>query len=369
MEGKRAALISFTDRGGSLNLRLSRALTGEGYRCACYEKRGSGQEGSGESGLLRVEESVGRWTAGRFGDSDCLIFIGAMGIAVRSIAPCIRDKWTDPAVVVIDEAGQFAISVLSGHAGGANELAVSASQILGAVPVVTTATDVNRRFAVDVFAVKNRLEITDRTLAKEISAEILAGGRIGVFSDYPLKGPWPDELTPNRRQAKNVRISRRIQGSLKEDTRDTGEGTDGPGTVLTLVPRVIHVGVGCRRGTPGQQLLGAVFQVLSRYDCSPAAVAAVASIDLKQEEPGLLWLAEQLKTAFRTYSAGELARVEGVFEESDFVRSVTGVGNVCERAAKRSVLETGQGVRMLCPRQVVCGVTVALAEEAWKGIL
>ena len=130
------------------------------------------------------EGGLSEWTKEAFLRDDALIFVGACGIAVRSIAPYVRDKFQDPAVVCVDEAGQFVIPLLSGHVGGANRLAEMVASGIGAVPVVTTATDVEKKFAVDMFAKDHGFVITDRKLAKEISADILAGEPVGVFSDF-----------------------------------------------------------------------------------------------------------------------------------------------------------------------------------------
>ncbi len=363
MEERRlkVALISFTSRGGKLNRRLAGELERRGFVCAGYEKRRCPQDGEdGAPRLLIVEGSVREWAGQRFFDAGHLIFVGAMGIAVRSIAPWIKDKWADPSVTVIDEAGNFVISVLSGHAGGGNALAAEAAGILGAVPVITTATDINRLFAVDVFAVKNRLAVTDKEGAREISARLLSGEQAGVFSDYPLEGPWPEELTWLEKQNINFWVTRR---------RGKYPWRQGEERVLKLIPRVIHVGIGCRKQTAGQTLKEALFQALEQWDCLPEAVAEIASIALKKEEPGLLWLAEEMGAGFRTYEAGELALVEGEFRESPFVAQVTGIGNVCERAALKSVSESKYGGGLICGKQVISGVTIALAEERWKGTL
>ncbi len=355
----KVALVSFTDRGGRLNRRLAQALEEQGYMCGGYEKRGGGC--GEEPGLSKVEEPLTRWAGRRFSDSEYIIFIGAAGIAVRSIAPWIEDKWTDPGVVVIDEAGKYVIPILSGHRGGANEMAEKSAELLGAVPVITTATDINRRFAVDLFAVKNGLVIGDRVLAKEISGEILRGGKVGVFSDYPVQGSWPKELTPGQMQDKNFWITRQTGGKLPEGCQDGG------GDVLRLIPRTIHIGVGCRRGASKRQIEEAVFQVLERWNCAPESAARIASIDLKKQEPGLLHLSQRLNAPFCTYGAETLAGVGGDFQDSEFVASVAGVGNVCERAALQSVSDTERGGTVICRKQVVNGVTVALAEETWKG--
>ena len=135
-----------------------------------------------------AEGGLSAWTGAEFQRSDALIFVGACGIAVRAIAPFVQDKFHDPAVLCVDEAGTFVIPLLSGHVGGANRLAEFVAGGIGAVPVVTTATDVERKFAVDVFAKDHGLVITDRVLAKRISADILAEEPVGVFSDFGFSG-------------------------------------------------------------------------------------------------------------------------------------------------------------------------------------
>ncbi len=138
--------------------------------------------------------SCGKWTGEQFENADSIIFIGAAGIAVRSIAPFIQSKKKDPAVLVVDEWGKFVISLLSGHLGGANELACLAADILQAIPVVTTATDLEGKFAVDVFAKKNNCHIFRMKEAKEVSAALLAGEKVGFFSEFPCEGELPDGL-------------------------------------------------------------------------------------------------------------------------------------------------------------------------------
>ena len=126
-----------------------------------------------------------------------IIFIGATGIAVRSIAPFVKDKLTDSPVIVIDELGQFVIPLLSGHVGGANALAQEISQAIGATPVITTATDINKVFAVDVFAEKNGLRLLDKSKIKTVSSKILKGETIIIKSEIdgvPFEGVQPDRV-------------------------------------------------------------------------------------------------------------------------------------------------------------------------------
>ena len=126
-----------------------------------------------------LSELTGEW----FGKTDALVYFGAAGIAVRCIAPYVRDKFRDPAVLVIDENARFVISLLSGHAGGANRLCRLFAQALDAAPVITTATDGRGLFAVDTYASENGLALSDRALAKEISARLLAGETVSFYAD------------------------------------------------------------------------------------------------------------------------------------------------------------------------------------------
>ncbi|MBM6685952.1 cobalamin biosynthesis protein CbiG, partial [Faecalicatena contorta] len=174
----RTLLVSYTDRGKAKMGEIRSLLESEGRTVLALERP--------RGGAFLQEH----WQQVRE-----IVFIGAAGIAVRLIAPYIRDKFTDPAVLVLDEGGRFVIPLLSGHVGGANDLARFLARATGAEAVITTATDVNGRFAVDVFAKKCGLVLTDRTKAKDISARILKGEKVGFYSEFPVLGRVPEELT------------------------------------------------------------------------------------------------------------------------------------------------------------------------------
>ena len=301
------------------------------------------------------------WAREMFASMDALIFIGATGIAVRAIAPLVQDKFYDPAVLVMDELGQFCIPLLSGHVGGANELAETISRLIGSQAVITTATDVNHQFAVDVFARKNGLKIADRELAKEISAELLTGRKVGFFTDFLWNGTLPKGLCEGQFRDRNIQITINTD-SLK----DRSETCSGEKDILRLVPPVIILGIGCRKGTPAGQIQAAIHQLLKEQNLHPLSIAAVATIDLKKEEPGLLAAAKALQIPVICYSSEELAAVPGDFAESAFVKQITGVGNVCERAALKAARE--RGGYLVCHKTVYDGVTVAAARIPHSGI-
>ena len=163
------AVIAFTRRGAALGRSLADALGGTLHVPARFAPE------VGAEAYFSLEG----WTAWAWARADALVFVGAAGIAVRAIAPHVRDKFSDPAVVSVDEAGRFAVPLLSGHVGGANELARRVAALTGGQAAVSTATDVNGLFAVDVWARERGMAITDRALAKEVSAALLEGRPVG----------------------------------------------------------------------------------------------------------------------------------------------------------------------------------------------
>ena len=345
------AIIAFTRRGCELAKALAVGLA------ACDGGVGgvvsvSGPARFSEEFGIGAYESLAAWTADAFAYRNALVYVGACGIAVRAIAPHVRDKFSDPAVVSIDEAGRFAVPLLSGHVGGANELARAVAEIAGAQAVVSTATDVNELFAVDEWAARRGLAIVERTVAKEISARLLEGGVVGFAAD--AEGEWD------------------VPACAVGDVADLGfvvsldESWRPFDRTLHLVPRIVTVGVGCRKATDPSVLRRAVDDALASVHVSPHAVRMLASIDVKSEEPAILELAHERGWELRFYSAAELAAVPGEFAPSEFVRRTVGVDNVCDRAS------LAQGGKLLLEKRACNGTTVAvsvqgrLLERRWE---
>lgn len=325
----RAALIAFSERGMVLGRQL------QGYFAAA----------GGESELSRCESGgLTPWTAERFDVFDALVYIGSCGIAVRAIAPFVKSKTSDPAVLVVDEQGTYVVSLLSGHIGGANEMTANMARWLHAIPVVTTATDVNGVFAVDTWARRQGLAIFNPERIKWISARFLAGETVRFKSLFPVEGELPPGMEFSDGQY-DVLVTYRTRGQSE---------------ALRLVPPVVTLGVGCKKGISADALEDAFAQVLKKANCMPIAVKQVCSIDMKAGEPGLLEFCLRHRLPFVTYSAVELAAVPGNFAGSPFVRSVTGVDNVCERAAAKGSGEKG---RLLTGKDAGGGITMALAIE------
>ena len=316
------AYLAFTDTGLALAKRLADCLPGSVSRC-------------GPGGV-----SLAAWTSAQFVQSDALIFVGAAGIAVRAIAPHCKSKTTDPAVVVVDECGQFAVPLLSGHLGGANDLARAIAAVCGAVPVITTATDAHGLFAVDEWAKHQNCTVLEPERIKLVSGKLLAGQTVLYWTDFPVMGTAPAGLFP---------ADATEQADLALTLCHTGQA-------LHLVPRIGVLGIGCKRGTSADTLEAAFAAFCALHGLAAQAITAATSIDLKQNEPGLLAFCQNHGWTVQFYSAAQLRSAPGQFNPSPFVQSVTGVDNVCERAA---VLDAGGS--LFYPKFADSGVTFALA--------
>ena len=297
------AYLAFTAKGEALAHRLAEALPGSVSRCG-------------------GDVTLKGWTAEHFAQDEALIFVGAVGIAVRAIAPHCRSKAADPAVVAVDA------------------LARALAKACGAVPVITTATDVNGLFAVDLWAKAQNCAVLEPERIKRVSGALLAGQTVRYWSPWPVAGETP-------------------AGVKKADAPEAADFAltlTPQGEALHLVPRIGVLGVGCRRGTTAQQLEEAFAAFCAASGLSPAAVCAAASIDLKKDEPGLAEFCKVHGWPITFYPADELRAVPGQFTPSAFVASVTGVDNVCERSAVKA-----SGGMLLLPKTAGGGVTLALA--------
>ena len=292
---------------------------------------------------------LSEWTKSAW-NSDALLYIGACGIAVRAVAPLVEKKTSDPAVIVMDELGTYSIPILSGHIGGANGLAVRLARIAGALPVVTTATDINGLFAADEWARSQGLAVANPEKIKFVSSRILAGEKLKIKSLYSIDGELPSSLE-YADTGYDILVSHRSRGSAE---------------ALRLVPRVVTLGVGCHKNIELDALETAFEAMLSKSGCHRLSVFQAASLDLKKDEPALVEFCRRHGFPFRTYTAAELLEVPGEYTGSDFVKRVTGVDNVCERAA---VLASGG--RLINMKEAGNGVTMALAikepQLSWEG--
>lgn len=324
------ACLCFTERGEALAERLAAALP------------------NGETNLSRgygpQRVSLTAWTSQAFASAEALLYIGAAGIAVRAIAPHLHSKTTDPAVLVMDEAGQFVIPLLAGHIGGANRWARRLAELLGATPVLTTASDLRGLLPVDEWASVNGLTIHNPHQIKTVAARALRGDTVHFYSELPIRGALPAgwQIVETAGQADLL-----LSPALPPPQNNA----------LWLIPPCIALGVGCRKDISAEAVEAAFAQALQEAQLAAAAVEGVYSIDLKEHEPGLLAACAARGWRLTSYSAGELAQVAGSVSPSGFVRRTVGVDNVCERSA----LAGGGYLRLA--KMTLNGVTVALVQR------
>jgi cobalt-precorrin 5A hydrolase len=292
------------------------------------------------------------------------IFIMSTGIVVRVIAPLIQNKTEDPAVVVIDDQGQHAISLLSGHLGGANALTLQVAEIIGARPVITTATDVNRRPAIDVLAKEKNMVIENPRAIKIVNMALLTDQKIYVHDHFAL---LQDEIPNAIQLAEEVLIktdSARTRFPLDDHTAAIFVGykqIELPPNVLILRPATLVAGIGCNRNTPMQEIKDLLDEVLKKNNLASACLNRIATIDLKADEPGMVELAKDLNLPIEFFSREELNSVKDIQTPSTMVERHVGVKSVCEAAA---ILASRTGT-LIVAKQTTPNVTVAIARKTF----
>lgn len=358
-------IISFTAAGMRLSCRVKEALGGRlavglytkckacensGINSAVQEKETSASRRDKSLPVRFVETSVEEWAGRQMREKSAILFIGACGIAVRAVAPFLKDKLQDPPVLVMDEKGNYVVPILSGHVGGANALAGMLARAVGAQPVITTATDVNGAFAVDIFAAEHGFAIENKEGIVKISSKILAGEAVTASAET---------------RHENMLLERnglRVVPYPPEESVDlvitSGENTFG--AALVLRPKEYFLGFGCKKGKNTEEITDFIEKTLKEHGISSSQIYALASISQKSEEEGIKAWCRRQKIPFLVYSPEELRQVEGAFTASAFVEKKVGVDNVCERAALKACGAGGELVVHKCAEN---GMTIAVAKS------
>jgi cobalt-precorrin 5A hydrolase len=354
----RIAVIAITGNGARLGCRLLSGLSGAELHVS---KRYAGQAGTAK--LLFEPAELKELTASLWHRVDALVYIMATGIVVRMIAPHLESKQSDPAVVVIDDAGKFAISLLSGHLGGANELARRCAFICGANPVITTATDANDLPSFDMLAKDNNWIIDDITKVKTLNSLLLDGKEIAVVDRSGKVRSWfhgRGRLTFFETFVEAT--SSKAEGMLFVTNQFFPNQTQ-YNSLLVLRPRDLVLGIGCNRNTSMEEIEEFVDTNLRRAFLSLKSVLKIASAEAKSDEAGLIAYAEKHGLEMVFFPSLELNSVAVPTEPSQYVMAAIGAKGVAEPAA---VLASGGG-RLLLKKVKSPNVTLAVAQISEPG--
>lgn len=346
------SVISFTENGAALSVKIAAGM--KENKIALYTKCSAYQHADKDMPVQYVKEQIQQWTKVQMETKTPILFIGACAIAVRAIAPCLTDKLHDSPVLVMDELGNYVIPILAGHVGGANEIACRIGAMTGAIPVITTATDINGKFAVDLFAQRNALHIVNKDGIARVSSKVLQGKKITISVD-------PAHISRMPQSAGQIRVVG-YPPEQKVDILITTKKTEYPAG-LYLQPKQYAIGAGCKRGKETKEMEKFIQSCLREAGIREEQVFALASIDRKRDEECLLAWSRKEKIPFHTYPARELAEVEGSFHGSVFVAETVGVDNVCERAALKVCAPGG---KLLYPKHAEDGMTIAIAKREWR---
>jgi cobalt-precorrin 5A hydrolase len=306
-----------------------------------------------ESTTLKVKEL--------FQNNDALVCIFSLGAVIRLIAPHLKDKKTDPAVVVIDDTAKFVISTLSGHLGGANELAEKIATTLDATPVITTAADVNKTIAVDLLGREFGWIIDDISSVTKISAFMVNEEKIGVFQDAGERDWW----IPKKELPKNVHIYKSFDDMITSDCKGfliisdkIIENNEIKERAVIYRPKTLVVGVGLHWDTTKDTIKEGMNFCLSKFKISPKSVAKFASIKKEADVKGLQELSGEMKVPLEYFDKTELSAIS-IPNPSDVVQTFEGTSSVSEAAA----IKASGGELIVQKHKFPPNLTIAIARR------
>lgn len=351
IQGK-IAYIALTERGKSLAFKL-RNLVGRGhiylsekllestyieeeYKSKAFHT--NQMTDKKEQGVYLIEGGLKTFMGQLFKSYDYIICIMAAGIVVRSIAPYIESKFSDPAILVLDEKGKNVISLLSGHMGGANEMTRWISRLLKANPVITTATDVNEKAALDEIIKQLDAYVENmREAVMHINAALVNGDKVGLYIDGNYEVDTRGFINLNQQEGCHLEKESILDWVVYIGTKAHDEFISRPllnqSKIIKVIPRSYVLGMGCKKHTDSQHMQSAFEQFCYTYNIDEHAIKEIGSIELKKDEQAMKDLATYLDVPFKVFTKDEIAKVEDLFEGSSFVKQNVGVSCVAEPSA------------------------------------
>lgn len=317
-ENNQIAIICITENGKNLALKLQSELK-EGH---IYFVKKNGEDSS--ENIIVVREKLKEFIPTIFNKYRYIVFIMATGIVVRTIAPLIQSKFDDPAVIVTDEKGTNVISLLSGHIGGANEMTLYISNLIGSNPVITTATDVNNKSSLDIMAKKLDGYIENfRDNVLKINSMLVNNEPVGLFLDGDYDVDTRGFKLVKQEELENLETV--VVVSHKENVNSKN--------IIKLVPKDIVIGVGCKRNIDSIHLQNSLKEFLHINNIDINAIKFIGSIEIKKDEQAIIDLAKYLNVPFKTFTVEEISKVDHLYSKSEWVKKNVGVYSVAEPCA------------------------------------
>ena len=351
LEDKKIAILSITNNGRELALRIKEIMKDVDV---FFIKKDTDYK---NDAAIVVNKGLKEFIPQIFDKYDYLVFIMATGIVVRTIAPLIISKFSDPAILVMDEKGNNIISLLSGHMGGANEMTLYMSDLINSHPVITTATDVNKKSSLDMIAKKLNGHIDDfRDNVLKINSMLVNNEEVHLYIDGNYKINHQgftlyDEKTDLDKVRNLVVVTNKkdINKILNKNIENLNE------KIIKVTPKDIVIGVGCKKNTNSDHMKNSLIKFLAEYNIDINAVKEIGSIEIKKDEKAIIDLAKFLDVKFKTFSVEEISKVDYLYEKSDWVKKNVGVYSVSDPVAH--LLSEG---RVIINKQKYDGITFSI---------
>jgi cobalt-precorrin 5A hydrolase len=355
----KVAVVAVTSQGVETALKIKATLTEAGLSVNVYAPQKYVR-----GGVMAVSGEFAEVLHYAFRVADALVAVMATGIVIRALAPVLKGKLVDPAVVGVDAAGKFAISLLSGHYGGANQLTKLVADGIGATAVITTASDSLGKQGVDELAKTLHLTILNPESLVAVNAALVNGKQVALIKVGALNVPVNEvhgyvvETVQTFEQATEAASNYDAAAIITDKQVIMGKNA----TPLTILkPKTVIAGVGARKIVNPDHVVQAIQTALSKADLAVERVDGLATVDIKKESQSLLDAAAHLGLTFNFFTVTELAAIQSaeLSADSEMVKEKIGVGGVCERAA---LLRAGKNAHLILKKMKLNGVTVAVAE-------
>ena len=351
LEDKKIAILSITNNGRELALRIKEIMKDVDVFFIKKDTDYKNDE------ITVVNKGLKEFIPQIFDKYDYLVFIMATGIVVRTIAPLVVSKFSDPAILVMDEKGNNIISLLSGHMGGANEMTLYMSDLINSHPVITTATDVNKKSSLDMIAKKLNGHIDDfRDNVLKINSMLVNNEEVHLYIDGNYKinhngFTLYDEKTDLDKVRNLVVVTNKkyINKMLNKNIENLNE------KIIKVTPKDIVIGVGCKKNTDSDHMKNSLIKFLKEYNIDINSVKEIGSIEIKKDEKAIIDLAKFLDVKFKTFSVEEISKVDYLYEKSYWVKKNVGVYSVSDPVAH--LLSEG---RVIINKQKYDGITFSI---------